>query len=103
MQHIVPHDLDAATARRVDERAFEAYAQKFSDYEPAIRWASPTKAVITFRARGIALTGSMELVDKAVAIELDVPFLLRPFRGVAIEVIDREIRKWVAKAKEGAV
>lgn len=103
MNHSVPHDLDTQTARRVLERAFDAYKERFSDYRPTMRWATEKKALINFHARGMSFDGSMELVDKAVAIELEVPFLLRPFRGRAIEIIEREIRAWIAKAKAGAL
>ena len=35
--------------------------------------------------------------------ELDVPFLLRPFKKKAIDVIEQEIKKWVKKAENGEV
>jgi len=90
MKHQVPHDLDAATARRVVDQAFEAYKVRFPDYRPSIRWPTPAKALIAFSAR-------------AVSIELEVPLLLRPLRGKAIDTIEREIRKWIEKAKTGQV
>jgi hypothetical protein len=32
-------------------------------------------------------------------MDLDVPFLLRPFQGKAISVIEGEIKEWLAKEK----
>ena len=103
MKHQVPHDLDAATARRVVDHAFEAYKVRFPDYRPSIRWPTPAKALISFSARGLSMEGSIELAERAVSIELDVPLLLRPLRGKAIDTIEREIRKWIEKAKTGQV
>ena len=34
-------------------------------------------------------------------MELDVPFLLKPFKGKALGVIEEEIKKWMAKAEAG--
>ncbi|MBW1831775.1 MAG: hypothetical protein JRJ10_08775 [Deltaproteobacteria bacterium] len=30
-----------------------------------------------------------------------VPFLLRPFRNMALDVVQRMMEKWIAKAKSG--
>ena len=38
-----------------------------------------------------------------VTLDLDVPFLLKPFKSKALEVIEREIKVWVAKAKRGEI
>ena len=36
-------------------------------------------------------------------VDLDVPFLLRVFKGKAMDVIDREVKKWVEKARNGEI
>ena len=36
-----------------------------------------------------------------VYVQLEVPFIFRIFRGRALEVIDREVRLWIEKAKNG--
>jgi hypothetical protein len=36
-------------------------------------------------------------------MSLDVPFLLRPFKGKALGVIEEEIRRWVAKGEAGDI
>jgi Putative polyhydroxyalkanoic acid system protein (PHA_gran_rgn) len=101
MKHTIDHDLDTATARKVADRAFSEYKARFPDYEPTAHWVSDTRADISFNAKGIRLKGAMEISEKAIAMDLDVPFLLRPFQKKAIEVIDREVRLWLGKAREG--
>lgn len=103
MNHSIPHDLDQTTAKRVVDKAFEDYKQRFAEYDPTMRWARDDRAEIGFNAKGIRLSGAMNLVAKAIELELDVPFLLRPFRGKAIEVIESEVKKWIAKAKAGEI
>src|SRR5262245_31075473 len=101
MKHDIPHDLDLATAKKVTDRAFAAYAAEFADYKPTLNWANERKADISFNAKGIKLAGAMHISEKTITMELDVPFLLRPFQGKAISVIEREVKVWIGKAKRG--
>jgi hypothetical protein len=101
MKHVIDHDLDTTTARKVADRAFAEYKARFPNYEPNAHWVSDTRADISFNAKGIHIKGAMEITEKTIAMELDVPFLFRPFQKKAIEVIDREVRVWLGKAREG--
>jgi hypothetical protein len=103
MKHVIPHDLDTATAKKVTDRAFAEYEAKFHAYSPTLRWADDRRAEITFNVKGMHVGGSMSLEDKAIEVDLDVPFLLRPFRSVALEVIDREVKAWIDKAHAGEI
>jgi hypothetical protein len=103
MNHSIPHDLDQATAKRVVDKAFEDYKKRFAEYDPTMRWARDDRAEIGFNAKGIRLSGAMTVAARAIDLDLDVPFLLRPFRGKAIEVIEDEVKKWIAKAKAGEI
>jgi hypothetical protein len=47
----------------------------------------------------MSLNGAVEVKDKSIDLELDVPFLLKPFQGQAISVIEGEIKEWLAKEK----
>ena len=103
MDHVIPHDLDAATARRVAEKAFASYAARFASYDPKLEWSDDRHAKIGMTALGTRLKGTMALDDKAIRVDLDVPFLMRPFRAKAIEVVDREVKTWIEKAHTGEV
>ncbi|MDH5490830.1 MAG: polyhydroxyalkanoic acid system family protein [Myxococcales bacterium] len=101
MKHVVEHDLDPATAKRATEKAWESYQQRFAKYSPRADWRSETHADVSFSVKGVSLKGTIDLEPGGVALDLDVPFLFRPFRGKAIGVIEREILLWIAKAKAG--
>ncbi len=103
MKHSVPHDLGVERAKKVTESAWASYSKKFSEYSPSLNWQSDTKAQIGFRAKGISLDGAIEIREKSIDLELEVPFLLKPFRGKAISVIEGEIQEWIGKAKAGAI
>jgi len=99
MKHEVPHDLGQAKAKEVADNAFAAYQAKFADYSPKVNWKNDRMAEISFNVKGMTLSGNLEVSDRAIAIDLDVPFMLRPFKGKALEVIETEIRQWISRAK----
>jgi hypothetical protein len=103
MKHTVHHGLGQDRAKQVAEAALQSYAERFSQYSPKSSWASATRADISFSVKGMSLTGSLEIRDKDFELDLEVPFLLRPFKGTALSVIEDEIKKWVAKAQSGAL
>ncbi|HYQ14192.1 MAG TPA: polyhydroxyalkanoic acid system family protein [Polyangiaceae bacterium] len=99
MKHTVSHDLGQERAKKVTESALSTYAEKFAKYSPKTTWTSPSRAQIAFTVKGMSLSGSVEVKDKTIDLDLDVPFLLRPFQGQAISVIEGEIKSWLAKEK----
>ena len=101
MKHSIAHDLDESLAKKAAERAFAAYAVKLADYAPVVTWTDAAHANITFNVKGMTLKGRFTLAPGSIDLELDVPFLLRMFQGKAINVIDREVREWLVKAKAG--
>jgi len=101
MKHIVAHDLGREKAKRVAEAAWNSYSARFSSYSPSCQWENENKANIGFNVKGVSLKGSLEVNERDIALDLDVPFLLRPFKGQALKVIEEEIRNWIGKSKTG--
>jgi len=101
MKHQIAHDLDLNLAKEAAVRAFEAYQRRFTNYHPTLKWEDDRKARIGFSVKGMKLEGSIDILPGAIELDLDVPFLFRPFKGKAIEVIEREVRNWLTKAKNG--
>lgn len=103
MKHTVTHSLGKETARKVARRAFEAYEKRFSEFSPRTSWRGEDQADISFSAKGLTLKGAVAVTDSSIDLEMDVPFLLRPFQNKAISVIEREIREWIGRAENGEV
>jgi hypothetical protein len=103
MKHTVPHDLGREKAKAAAEAAFASYAARFAQYRPTATWTSPDRADISFSAKGITLKGVLEVTEASIDMDLDVPFLLRPFKEKALGAIDREISHWVGKARSGEI
>jgi hypothetical protein len=101
MKHVIPHDLELGLSKKAAERAFAAYAAKLAEYDPKVTWTDAMHATISFKVKGISLTGAFTIRQGAIDMDLDVPFLLRPFQGRAVEVIDREVNEWIQRARNG--
>lgn len=101
MKKSFPHDLSKDQAKKATQAAIDKYTEKFSDFNPQAEWITDDKAEVSFSAKGVTLEGSFELKQDEIEMQMDIPFLLRPFKGKAVSVIEDEINKWVAKAKSG--
>ncbi|HET7542181.1 MAG TPA: polyhydroxyalkanoic acid system family protein [Polyangiaceae bacterium] len=99
MKHSVPHDLGQERAKKIAESALATYAQKYAHYGAQVTWKGPNKADISFKVKGMSLSGSLEVLERAIDLDMDVPFLLRPFKSQALGVIEGEINEWIKKAK----
>lgn len=103
MEHRVPHDVGREMAKKATVLAFDAYSKKYAEYKPKTTWTGDYQANVTFSVKGMSLAGKVDVRESEIAMDLDVPFLLRAFKGIALEVIEREIRVWVQKAKSGEI
>ena len=100
MKHSVPHSLGKEKARKVAAAAFDSYKARFAEYNPTTKWLNDDKAEISFSVKGMTLKGGVEVKDKSIDMDLEVPFMLKPFQGKAVSVIEGEIKKWIGKADE---
>ncbi len=98
MKHVMQHTLSPEVARKTAERAFFSYRERYAKYDPRFEWVGANKAKAFFRAKGFALEGSIELLPTAIALSLEVPFMLRRFEGAALARIERELTYWSKQA-----
>ena len=101
LKHSVRHDLELGLAIKAVTVALDSYAQQFSQYSPRVTWVRDNSASISFRVKNVSLEGTVEVNPKEILIDLKVPFVLRVFKGKAIEIIEREIKVWLDKAHVG--
>ncbi|HEY4159090.1 MAG TPA: polyhydroxyalkanoic acid system family protein [Polyangiaceae bacterium] len=101
MKHSVAHDLGQERARVVAQKALASYAEKFAKYSPQVVWLDANRARISFSVKGMSLGGTLEVLERSIDMDVDVPFLLRPFKSQALGVIEGEIGDWIKKAKNG--
>lgn len=101
MTHDIPHDLDFPLAKLAAQKAAEAYGKRFAEYDYKATWVRDDRVELGFTVVGRRLEGAMTIKSDRLELELEVPLLLRPFRGKAIEIIEKEARTWLDKAKRG--
>lgn len=101
MKHEIPHDLEPHLAKLAARKAADAYAQRFAEYDYRYRWTSDTRLELSFAVMGKRLEGIMEVLPRKLELELEVPFMFRVFQGKALQIIEREAKEWLAKARRG--
>ena len=101
MEHKVHHGLNHDLAKKATDKAIDAYTERFDKYNPSAEWLNDNEVKVSFSAKGVSVDGKIELREDDMTIDLDVPFLLRPFKSKAINVIEEEIEKWVERARNG--
>ena len=101
MKHTIKHELSRDLAKKATSKAFESYAERFAKYNPTANWTSEHEAEVGFEAKGVKLGGNLALREGAVDLQMSVPLLFRPFQSKAVDIIESEIRAWIAKAAAG--
>jgi hypothetical protein len=101
MKHEIPHDLEMGLAKLAARKAAEAYAKRFGEYDYRYRWTNDTRLELSFAVMGKRLEGIMEVLPRKLELELEVPFMFRVFQGKALQIIEREAKEWLAKARRG--
>jgi len=101
MKHKIHHGLDLPLAKKAIDKAMEAYSARFADYHPTFEWLSENRGELSFKAKGVKVEGEIEIEGPEIYVDLEVPFILRIFKGKAMEVIEEEVNRWVEKARNG--
>lgn len=103
MKHLIVHNLELLRSRQLIEKAFAEYQRRYARYSPSLAWRDERRADFGFTAKGMTLTGSLDLRPRELEIAMDVPFFLRVFKGQAMKILDREVQRILSAASEGAV
>ena len=80
MKHVMKHDLEPELARKVAQKAFDSYREKYARYNPSLTWLGGDKAKASFQAKGITLQGAIERaldetgIRAAVTIQSYLPY-----------------------------
>ena len=101
MKHIIKHDLSPEMAKKVANKAAERYTARFAKYDAKMNWVDENTASVSFRVKGINAAATIELQPGQIEADMDVPLLLRPFKKLALSVVDETFQKWIDKAQNG--
>lgn len=100
MLHRIPHTLPPVEARSLVDELFAVYGPRYARHHPELEWLEPTRARFGLAVAGQRVEGVLTLEPNAVAIDAIVPWSLRPFRRLALRILDREARKVLTRERE---
>jgi Putative polyhydroxyalkanoic acid system protein (PHA_gran_rgn) len=99
MRIAIPHHTTKANARQKVEERFAALIGQFGGHAQEVehQWAGDT---LNFKgkARGFALSGTMEVTDAEVIVEGKLPFLAMPFEPKIREAVKKEVETMFQRA-----
>lgn len=101
MKHTIDTGLDKALSKKAIDKAMEDYKARFAEYHPRFDWTGEDRGEFGFKAKGVSLGGRIAVRDRAIDVDMEVPFLLRVFQGKAMKVIEDQVKHWVERAKKG--
>ena len=79
------------------------FAPSTSTFMINYRVRNMDRMLAQLKAQGVQVDGKIDLEPGQIVMDLDVPFLLKPFKKQAIEIVEGQIQKWIQKAKSGEI
>ncbi len=99
MKQTIAHDLSMELARQAANAALADFQRRFPHAHITPEWLSADEAIVAFSIRGFHLNPRIRLRPGAIDVEMDIPFLARPFEGRARARIERELALWLDRAR----
>jgi len=86
----VPHYVSVDQARGAADAAWGQYAKQFASYKPTCAWEG-NQAKVSFTVMAQSVSGTLTISDHEIVVHLSFPYILRPYRKMAIDAIRKEI------------
>lgn len=99
MRQTVPHSLAPGEARELIERALETYRRHYPEHSIESEWGDVETARVGFHVTGRRIDGTIRICADCYEVDVDLPWILRPFGGRIAGAIEEELRRWVAHAE----
>jgi len=98
--HEIRHGLPLEQAKQAAQLALQDYLSRYGNRGLSARWISDVRAEIEFAAKGAKVQAVVDVLPDVLKVDASVPFILRPFKGVAVAAVDKEARKWIQQVRE---
>lgn len=91
MRIAVPHNTTKDAARQIVDRKLEQLLSEFGGRAEEVehQWTADTLQ-FKGKARGISISGTVEVTPEVVIVEAKLPLLAKPFGGRIRETVERE-------------
>ena len=100
--HDIRHGLSLEQAKRVAHSALDDYLARYGSRGFTARWSSETRAELEVAVKGVHLAAIVDVLPEVLRVDAKVPLVLRAFKGTAIATVEREVQKWLHRAKSEA-
>ena len=98
MKHRVQHPLASEEAKELLDRALDTYREHYAEYSLETGWVDDDTAAVGFQVTGKKIDGQIRVREDGYEIDLDLPWVFRPFRKKIARSLDREFARWIEKA-----
>ena len=98
---VTPEDVGIEIAPGQTEVPHDEYQARYREYDTQVAWVAEDKVEVRFKVKGIKLAGTLELLPREIALDMQVPLALQLFKGRAVKTIEDTVSPWLAKAKRG--
>ena len=101
LKQTISHDLAPDLARQAASAALAHFQARFPSSHITPQWLGADEAIVALSIKGFHLKPRIRLRAGAIDVEIDIPFLARPFEARARARIERELAVWIDKARRG--
>lgn len=98
--HEIRHGLSIDQAKQAAKLALADYQRRYADKGLDARWISDVRAEIEFSAKGAKVQAVVDVLPDVLKVDAKVPFVLRPFKSVAVNAVEQEAQKWIRQVRE---
>jgi hypothetical protein len=98
MRHSVHHELEPARAKAMLDRALDTYRAHYAEHGVETAWIDERTAEIGFELTGSKVDGRITVCEDCFDIDLDLPWILRPFSRRIAHSFEQELQRWMAQA-----
>lgn len=100
--HEIRHGLPIEQAKQAAQLALSDYLRRYGERGLQARWITESRAEIEFAAKGAKVQAVVDVLPDVLKVDAQVPFVLRPFKGMAVSAVEQEAQKWIRQVRETA-
>lgn len=97
MEHVICTGLSEGDSKKALNMAFETYANDYPQYKPHFKWKKEDLAEFGFAISSVRIAGFVLVIEDKLIVNMNVPFIARPFQGRAIAIIEEQVLAWKQK------
>ena len=96
MKHAIKHPLSPDRAKKMLDRLFGVYGEHYKEYDLETSWSDEKTAQIGMKVKGREITGQVKVCDDCYEVDIELPAIVRMFKGRIRKELDDTVAEWVA-------